>query len=166
MFALLSPELLNALHLYMPASLRVGFLILNVSKNLFFFPFLHSQVMRASSLMTLSFLYQVISGKGLASKMHSRIKSSPSCLIEGFLGNRGGIPSGILGLSPPEPEKHLEKAWSWPENRWCKWTLFFVCLHRSATKEITQWLILSRFADDACYLEKELISKVNLLFTR
>ena len=109
MFALLSPELLNALHLYMPASLRVGFLILRVSKNLFFFPFLHSQVMRASSLMTLSFLYQVISGKGFASKMHSRIKSSPSCLIEGFLGNRGGIPSGILGLSPPEPEKVHKK---------------------------------------------------------
>ena len=51
----------------------------------------------------------MISGKGFASKMHSRIKSSPSCLIEGFLGNRGGIPSGILGLSPPEPEKVHKK---------------------------------------------------------
>jgi len=27
-------------------------------------------------------------------------KLSPSCLIVGFLGNRGGMPSGILGLDP------------------------------------------------------------------
>ena len=103
--ALLSPKELNALQRYNPASLRDGFLILSVSKNRFFFPFLHSQVILESSLMTLSFLNQVISGKGLASKMHSRIRSSPSCLIDGFFGKRGGIPSGILGFSPPEPFK-------------------------------------------------------------
>ena len=104
MLALLSPDSLNALQRYNPASFRLGFFILSVSMNLFFFPFLHSLVILESFLMTLSFLNQVISGKGLASKMHSRMRSSPSCLIDGFFGKRGGTPSGILGTWP-EPEK-------------------------------------------------------------
>merc|ERR1711970_686576 len=107
MLALLSPNELNALHRYMPASARVGFLILSVSKKRFFLPFLHSQVILESSLMTLSFLYQVISGRGLASKMHSRMRSSPSCLILGFLGNLGGMPSGNLGFSPGVPSSKV-----------------------------------------------------------
>ena len=101
----LSPNELKALQRYIPASLRLGFLILKVSKNRFFLPFLHSQVILESCAMTLSLRYQVISGKGLASKMHSRMRSSPSCLILGFLGNRGGMPSGNFGFSPGVPEK-------------------------------------------------------------
>ena len=101
----LSPKELKALQRYIPASLRLGFLILKVSKNRFFLPFLHSQVILESCAMTLSLRYQVISGKGLASKMHSRMRSSPSCLILGFLGNRGGMPSGNFGFSPGVPKK-------------------------------------------------------------
>ena len=107
MLALLSPDSLNALQRYNPASFRLGFFILSVSMNLFFFPFLHSLVILESFLMTLSFLNQVISGKGLASKMHSRMRSSPSCLIDGFFGKRGGTPSGILGTWP-EPKKNRQ----------------------------------------------------------
>ena len=107
MLALLSPDSLNALQRYNPASFRLGFFILSVSMNLFFFPFLHSLVILESFLMTLSFLNQVISGKGLASKMHSRMRSSPSCLIDGFFGKRGGTPSGILGTWP-EPAKNCQ----------------------------------------------------------
>ena len=41
-----------------------------------------------------------MSGIGCASSKHSMTKLSPSCLIVGFLGNLGGMPSGILVLVP------------------------------------------------------------------
>lgn len=41
--------------------------------------------------------YHVISGIGSASRIHSRIKLSPSCFMVGFFGNLGVFPFGILG---------------------------------------------------------------------
>lgn len=42
MFALLSPKGLKALHLYMPPSARLGFLMVSVSMKRFFFNTEHS----------------------------------------------------------------------------------------------------------------------------
>ncbi len=53
MFALLSPNELNALHRYRPASFIVGSFRTSDSKNLFFFIFLHSKLILLSFFMTL-----------------------------------------------------------------------------------------------------------------
>ena len=139
MLALLSPNWLKALHLYMPPSSRLGFLMVSVSTYLFFFSGQHLQTksllgypqlfctveenaaeilsmillclawsfdiaysyrIRLFSLMDLSPLNHEISGMGLASRRHSMMRLSPSCLIVGFLGKRGGMPSGMRGLLP------------------------------------------------------------------
>ena len=72
---------------------------------------------RKSVSLTLSDLNQVMSGSGLASRMHSMTRLSPSCLMVGFLGNLGGIPSGILGLLPmsmPSSKVRFMVAWPTP----------------------------------------------------
>ena len=60
----------------------------------------YSYRIRLFSLMDLSPLNQEMSGSGLASRRHSMMRLSPSCRIVGFLGKRGGMPSGMRGLLP------------------------------------------------------------------
>lgn len=104
-FAFDSPYALTALHRYWPPSSWVGARIVSVSvywsRAVFFRVMLYRGVV---SSIQMSPRNQRISGPGLASKMHSMIRSissligSSSCLIVGFLGKRGGLPAGILQM--------------------------------------------------------------------
>ena len=104
MLALLSPKLLKALQRYWPPSALVGFRISKVSRYVSLPVDLRDILMRVLPLMALVPWNQVISGTGCASSIHSIMRMSPSCLIVGFFGKRGGLPSGILGA---RGNKHL-----------------------------------------------------------
>lgn len=94
--ALLSPNWFTALHLQFPPSEMAGSLISRDKRYVCFpvsFFIIRIRWSRETAFVPWN---QVISGSGSASNTHSITNNSPSCLIDGFFGNRGGFPSGIL----------------------------------------------------------------------